>query len=130
MRVGAEYQARIPDFEPGKSLFGCNLTSCRRRSRGGRDGFGAGVGSAGRSPGGGRGVVFILLSSLCVGDPVPAAGGWQGQRLLSVRPGAGGGGHRGGKFSLHYQPYYVSPAGGGEAERGRCFFFVVFFFSS
>lgn len=92
MRVGAEYQARIPDFEPGKSLFGCNLTSCRRRSRGGRDGFGAGVGSAGRSPGGGRGVVFILLSSLCVGDPVPAAGGWQGQRLLSVRPGAGGGG--------------------------------------
>lgn len=119
MRVGAEYQARIPDFEPGKSLFCGNLTSCRRRrSRAGGMALGLGrEGSARRSPGVGRGVAFILLLSLCVGDPVSAAGGWQGQRLLSARPGARGG-HLGGEFSLHYQPYYVYPAGGGGAEKG------------
>lgn len=93
MRVGAEYQARIPDFEPGKSLFGCNLTC---RSPGGRDGVGAGVGSARGSPGGGSGIVLILLF-----QPLCWRSGGGGGRLAgaaSALGAPGGGDIAGGNF--------------------------------
>lgn len=71
----------------------------------------------GALPAAALGSYLFCFFSLCVCDPEAAAGGWLGQHLLWVHPGLGGG-HRGGEFSLNYQPYYVYPTGDGEAGKG------------
>lgn len=76
MRVGAEYQARIPDFEPGKWLFGCNLTSPEA----------GGVGSPGAPRRRPRGCVGGALEPLCRRSG--AGGGRLGRGSIRA-PGAG-----------------------------------------